>query len=329
MRFLVDGLGPLDARDEARRVVVAQVLADTGQVVLHRDAERFQERRRPDARDLQELRRVHRAAAQDQLAARPHLDRGAVAAALAVAHANGALALEHDLGDVGVRAHGEIFALHRRMQVAAGGALAHAVLDDALHVAHARLHGAVVVAVARDAHLHRALDEGLADRVAPVEVGDRQVAVAAAEGVVGLADPPFAPAEVGQHVGIAPAAVAALGPAVEIEPLAAIVDMAVDRARPAQGLAARGGDGAPAGPFAGLGLVEPVHPRIDQGVHEAGRDMDEGVPVPRPRLEDADRDVLVLAQPGSQYAAGRSRADDDIVESFHAMTTVREVSRFG
>src|SRR4029450_5125879 len=126
-----------------------------------------------------------------------------------------------------------------------------------------------------------------------------------------------------------PAAVAALGPAVEVEPLAAIVDMAVDRARSAQGLAARGGDGAPTGPFAGLGLVEPVHLGIDQGVHEAGRDMDEGVPVPRTRLEHADCDVLVLAQPRSQYAAGRSRADDDIVESFHAMTTVRQVGEFG
>src|SRR4029453_14779615 len=133
----------------------------------------------------------------------------------------------------------------------------------------------------------------------------------------------------GQDVGIAPSAVAALGPAVEIEPLAAIVDMAVDRARSAQGLAARGGDGAPAGPFAGLGLVEPVHLGIDQGVHEAGRDMDEGVPVPGARLEHADRDALVLAQPRSQYAAGRSRADDDIVESFHAMTTVRQVGEFG
>ena len=60
-------LGVLDAGDEARRVVVAQVLANSGQVVLHRDAERLQECRRTDARDLQELRRVHRAAAQDQL----------------------------------------------------------------------------------------------------------------------------------------------------------------------------------------------------------------------------------------------------------------------
>src|SRR4029450_6005283 len=126
-----------------------------------------------------------------------------------------------------------------------------------------------------------------------------------------------------------PAAVAALGPAVEVEPLAAIVDMAVDRARPAQGLAARGGDGAPAGPFAGFGLVEPVHLGIDQGVHEAGRNMDEGVPIPRPRLKDADRDALTPAHPASQPAAGRSRADDDIVESFHAMTTVRQVGRFG
>ena len=208
------------------------------------------------------------------------------------------------------------------MQVAARRAGAPAVLDDALHVADARLHRAVVVAVARDAHLHRALDEGVADRIAPVEVGDRQVALAAAEGLVGLADAALGPAEIGQHVGVAPAVVAALRPAVEIHALAAIVDMAVDRARTAQGLAARRGDAPAAGPFAGLRGVEPVHPRIDQRVHEAGGNMDERMPVPRPGLEHADADARVLAQAAGEHAAGRSGADDDVVEGFHQVLAI-------
>src|SRR5262245_33630307 len=218
--------------------------------------------------------------------------------------------------------HREVLAAHRRMQIAARRALAAAVLDDALDVADARLLGAVVVLVARDAHLDGALDEGLTKGIAPVEVGDGQVALAAAEQILATTpfpgDAPFGAPEVGQHVGVAPAAVAALRPAVEVEPLAAIVDMAVDRARAAQRLAARGGDRAAAGPFAGLGLVEPVHARIDQRVHEAGRDMDEGMPVARAGLEHADRDTRILAQAAREHAAGRAGADDDVVECFHA-----------
>jgi hypothetical protein len=50
VRFLVDGLGVLHPRHEARRIVVAQILAHARQRVLYLDAERLQERRRADAR---------------------------------------------------------------------------------------------------------------------------------------------------------------------------------------------------------------------------------------------------------------------------------------
>src|SRR3546814_13444395 len=70
---------------------------------------------------------------------------------------------------------------------------------------------------------------------------------------------------------IAPAAVAALRPAVEIHALAAVVDVAVDRAGAAQRLAARRPDPPPAGPLARLNVVEPVHRRIDHGLHEVDR----------------------------------------------------------
>ena len=321
VRLFIDAGRVLHAGDEARRIVVAQVLADARQGVLHRDAQRLQQRRRPDAGDLQELRAVHGAAAQDHFLVGAHLHRPAVAAALAVAHADGPLAVEHDLRRLGMRAHGEVRPLHRRMQVAARGAHAPSVPDDALHVADAGLHRAVVVAVARDPHLHRALDEGLAQGIAPVEIGDRQLALVAAEGLVhsigDVGDALFAAPEVRQHVGIAPAVIAALGPAVEVEPLATIVDVAVDRTGAAQRLAAGSGDAPAAGPLAGLGTVEPVHPRIDQRVHEAGGNMDEGMPVRGTRLEDADGGLLVLAQAAGQHAAGRAGAHDHIVETFH------------
>ena len=53
----------------------------------HRQVEALQQRARPDARQLQELRAVDRAARQDHLGFRP---QGAVLAVLQVFHANGA-----------------------------------------------------------------------------------------------------------------------------------------------------------------------------------------------------------------------------------------------
>src|SRR5690606_6519546 len=98
--------------------------------------------------------------------------------------------------------------------------------------------GAVVVGITGDAEAHRAFDEGVAQRMMPVDVGHCERTVLPAQHRVARADAPFEALEIGQHVGITPAMVAALRPAVEIEPLAAIVDEAVDRARSAERLAA-------------------------------------------------------------------------------------------
>ena len=118
-----------------------------------------------------------------------------------------------------------------------------AAMDQPLEIADARLVvAAVVVVAARNPQFLGAIDERLADRMDPVDVGDRQVAVAAVDAVIADADPPLGALEIRQHVDIAPAAVAALRPVVEIRALAAIVDHAVDRARPAQRAALRGGD---------------------------------------------------------------------------------------
>src|SRR3546814_5016020 len=53
------------------------------------------------------------------------------------------------------------------------------------------------------------------------------------------------------------------------------LDVAVDRAGAAQRLAARRPDPPPAGPLARLHVVEPVHRRIDHGLHEAGRHVED------------------------------------------------------
>ena len=202
---------------------------------------------------------------------------------------------------------------HGRMQERPRRAHPTAVQDRALGVGDAFLDPAVVVGIARDAEADRAFDEGVAQRMAPVDVCHGEVAVAAAEGRIAVADASLHAAEIGEHVGVAPAAVAELRPGVEVHGLAAVVDVAVDRARPAQRLAARGEDAPPARPGARLHAVEPVHARIAVGLDEAGGDVDVGMPVAPTRLEHAHGRCTVRSEPVGQHATGRSRAHDHVV----------------
>src|SRR5947207_1847174 len=77
-----------------------------------------------------------------------------VAPALAVDHADRALALEDQPRRIRSRAHGQIRPLHRRMQECARRADAAAFQDRPLRIVDAELAFAVVVRVARDAEAH-------------------------------------------------------------------------------------------------------------------------------------------------------------------------------
>src|SRR5258708_5177075 len=131
--------------------------------------------------------------------------------------------------------------------------------------------------------------------------------------------PPLQPLEVGQDIGIAPAAIAELRPGVEILALAAVVDVAVDRGRTAQRLAARRIDAAATGPRADLLLIGPVDALHVERLDEAGRQMNVGMPVRRPRFEHADAGRGILAEPVGEHAARGTRADDHVIERFHAV----------
>ncbi len=215
-------------------------------------------------------------------------------------------------------AHLDVGAPRCGVQEGGGGADAAALVDRALGVGHALLDGAVVVPVARDAETDRALDEGVTQRVVPVDVGDGEGAVAAAVGVVAVADAPLQALEVGQHVGIAPAAVAELSPGIEVARLAAIIDVTVDGAGAAQRLAARGVDAPAGGIGAGLLRIAPVDAGIVEGLDEAGGEVDVGMPVARARFEHAQRRGRILAEAVGKYAARRARPDDHVVEGVHA-----------
>ncbi len=256
-----------------------------------------------------------------------HLLQLAMTPTIAVADADRAAAFQHDLGGVRMGDDVQVGAAHGRAQKRARGADAAAVLDGALGVGDAFLDGAVVVRVAGDAEGGGALDEGLAERVAPVDVGDREVAFAAAVGGVAIAEAALHALEVGEHIGVAPAAIAELRPGIEVHALAAIVDVAVDGAGAAERLAARRGDASAAGPLARLHPVEPVHARVVVGLDETGRNMDEGVPVAGAGLQHQHGRRAVLAQPVGEHAAGRTRPDDDVVEGLHRASPMGFLAR--
>src|SRR3546814_644548 len=95
----------------------------------------------------------------------------------------------------------------------------------------------------------------------------------------------FRPLEVGKHVLVGPAGIAELAPMVEVLALAADIDQPVDGTRPAEHAAARPVDAAPGQSVAGLGLVAPVGGGIVHRLEVADGDMDPGIPVARPRLQ--------------------------------------------
>ena len=206
-----------------------------------------------------------------------------------------------------MREHAQVRPLHGRMQEGAGRAHAPAVQDGALGEGDAFLDLSVVIGIAGDTGLDCTLDEGVAQGVAPVDVGDGETAVAAAEGGIAVADALFHAAEIGEHIGVAPAAVAELRPGVEVHGLAAIIDVAVDGAGAAERLAAWGEDAPPARPRARLHAVEPVHALVVVGLDEAGGDVDVGVPVARTRLQHAHAGRAVRRQPVGEHAASRAR----------------------
>ena len=217
------------------------------------------------------------------------------------------------------RDDGQVRPLHRGVQKCTRRAHPAAVVDRALGVVDAELAFPIVVRIARNAETDRARNERVGQWMMLVDIGNGQSALAPAERVIPLPDAALQPLEIRKHVGVTPAAVAALRPAIIVEPLAAIVDVPVDRARSAERLAARREDSPPAGPLARLLRVEPVQARLMEQLDEAGRDVDVGMPIARACFEHTDAYALLLAQAVGKDAARRPRADNDVIERVHRL----------
>ncbi len=226
----------LGAIDVVEAEMVLQVSPDRRTVMHHLDAAGAQHVGGPDARQLQQLRRIDRAAGEDDFAARARL---VPVPALLVGDADGALALEQDAGRQRVGLDAQVRPALRRPQIGARRRHAQAAMRGDLVDADAFDGLAVEIGIEREAGLlprfhpqvgqrmDRALDRVDMQRPAgavPRAGAERMVLHALVER---------------QHVVPAPAGIAHRRPVVVVAGLAARIDHGVDRAGAAQHLAAR------------------------------------------------------------------------------------------
>ena len=216
------------------------------------------------------------------------------------------------------RRDGDVAARQGRAEISDGGAAALAVADRVLQAPEAFLLGGVVVVVGDGAELGRGRHERVVDIVlgrAPARL-QRPVRAAIKAAAAGEA---LGALEIGQHVGIGPAAQPRrLRQAVVIEPMAAHVSHDVDRGRAAQHLAARVIDAALIDMRLRLAGIVPVPARIVPHLADAQGNVDEPVIVGGSRFEHENAPRGVLAEPRREHAPGRARADDDGVVARHA-----------
>ena len=185
-----------------------------------------------------------------------------------------------------------------------------------MEVAAALVVAAVEVVDLGNAGLGRRLAEGVEDLPADARVLDAPFPAAGVQALegVGLHRPlVLVPLEVGQHVVPGPAGVAHLPPQVVVARLPAHVDHAVDGGAAAEHAAARVVEAA-AVEARLLGRLEaPVGARVAHQVEVADGDVDPVVVVLAAGLEQRHAGARIGRQPVGEQAAGRARADNDVV----------------
>jgi hypothetical protein len=213
--------------------------------------------------------------------------------------------------------HEQVAPLHRRVQVGTPGRHAQTARGGDLVVAYALGRGAVEAGIERQTGLGAGAQEALAKGMRITRhVAHLQRACAPAQFVVAVRAA-FEALEVRQHLAPAPARVAQRAPVVEILGLATHEDHRIDRTRAAEHLAARP-IALPAGQARlGLGAVHPVQARVVERQAVANRHADLKTPVAAAGLEQQHAVPSAGRQARGQHAAGRARADDDVVERRH------------
>jgi hypothetical protein len=310
---------------DRRRDVVLEILSHAPERNPDRNAVGAELLGIADPGQHQQLRRVDRAAGENDLAIRAR-DPGL--AAPDVFDADGAMSLEHHPGSERSHLDREVGPLQRGTKIRGRRAASPAVADGHLDRREALLLRTVVVVGHGMAGRHPRGHVSVAQRIGEARLLRGQGAVAAAIGV-GAALPRFLAAEVGQHVGVSPLRQAGRGPAIVIVAVPVIVGHGVDRGRAADDLAARAFDAPAVEVGGGLGEVHPVVQALLQDAAPAERNVDPRIAVPSAGLEHEHLGVRLLGEAIGQGAAGGAGAHDDIVPTFrrrHARSDATENS---
>src|SRR6516165_5470849 len=195
-----------------------------------------------------------------------------------------------------------------------------------LEITGAFLGGPVEIVVAGKARLLRGRDESLAQRMRFAHVGNRErpahpmQRILAARLVLGAA-------KIGQHILEAPAGIAELAPMIEVRRLAADVEQAIDRARPAQHFSPRLDDLPVVELRLRLRGIEPIDLTIGEQLAVAKGDVNPDMAVMAARLQQENAMATRGGQTIGENAAGAASADDDIVEGFRLWLHRRVASR--
>ncbi len=224
------GLRRMDGVDTQ---MVLQVAPHIAQVADRRDAQHLEIVGGTDARQHEQLRRVHRAAAHDHLA---RSMRGHRFPTAPVAHAGGAGSIEDDPFAQRTSFHREVGPVEDRFQIGRSRTPSTGVADGELVPPETFLLGAVEIWVGRVAGLNPRRHEGVEQVVVMGGIANRQRPV---RPVIRIAAAHIAlrPLEVGQDIGIGPPRQAELAPVVVIARMSADIDHAIDERRSAERLA--------------------------------------------------------------------------------------------
>ena len=226
------------ARGEAEDEVgmVLKILADAGRIEDDFDAGLAQMRRRTNARQHQDLRRLQRAGAEDDFTAGAQLADSVI---LLVFDADGAAALEQNFSHARAAFDPQIIAPpDMGLKIGARRAPALAIFLSQLIDAEAFLILAVEIVAQGHLRLARGLDENAVIGVIGARARHIERPVRPVETVVKILVA-FRLPEIGQHLRIGPAASALLGPMIVIAGGSARIDHGVDGRRTAERLAAR------------------------------------------------------------------------------------------
>src|SRR5262252_4566125 len=182
-----------------------------------------------------------------------------------------------------------------------------------LEITGAFLGGPVEIVVARKARLLRGRYESLAQRMRFAHVGNRERPTHPMQRIL-AARLVLAAAKIREHIIEAPAGIAELAPMIEVRRLAADVEQAIDRARPAQHLPPRLDDLSVVELCLRLRGIEPIDLAIGEQFAVAERDVNPDMAVMAARLQQQNAIATRGGQTIGEHAAGAAGADDDIVE---------------